>query len=94
MNNQIIGNDDLVIQMDQKNIQRKTKFDEYQEQVYQSLGISQAGHPLFCFLHMLLKGFTIFFYLFMGWIFSTILIFMFVILLNIVDFWIVKNITG
>ena len=43
---------------------------------------------------MILKGTALFFYLFMGFIFSSILIFVFVSILSIVDFWIVKNITG
>lgn len=43
---------------------------------------------------MLFKGVTLFTYLFMGWIFSSILVFVFVCLLSVVDFWIVKNITG
>lgn len=43
---------------------------------------------------MMTKAFTILFYLFMGWVLSPILIFVVVCLLSLVDFWIVKNITG
>lgn len=62
--------------------------------IYESLGISNAGHPLLCLIHLFVKGFTFFVYIFFGIIFSSTTIFFITSCLCVIDFWIVKNISG
>lgn len=54
-----------------------------------------AAHPRFCLLHMSFKVIAIVLYIVLG-IFLTdkTLIFIIVTILDVFDFWVVKNITG
>lgn len=72
----------------------KFNVEQYKEMVFEKLGISNATHPLFCFIHIVLKFSAIFSYLFLGIIFSPIMLFIQIIVLQLVDFWVVKNLSG
>lgn len=61
----------------------------------ENLNLTHASHPLLCLLHVGLKGFTLFLYLFFRLITSSsVYTFISVIIASAVDFWFVKNVAG
>lgn len=73
--------------------------DEQKQQATESSGsnydLKRAAHPVACIATLGFKAAAIFFYIVIGSIIdSSILTFIFVILLSSLDFWTVKNITG
>lgn len=62
--------------------------------VFSKLGISNSTNPFVCISHMLFKGLGIFFYLFSGLTFDSATVFLLVAIFGVLDFWVVKNISG
>lgn len=62
--------------------------------VFEKLGISNSANPFVCISHMLFKGLAIFFYLFSGFTFDSAMVFLLVAIFAVLDFWVVKNISG
>ena len=62
--------------------------------IYNTLGVSNSANPVICIFHMLFKTLAIFVYLFCGWFFNSITIFIFVSVFAVLDFWVVKNLSG
>lgn len=79
--------------------QKQNVTDEQQQQAAEAgdskYDLKKAAHPMACVSTFIFKGLAIFFYLVIGSIIdSSIITFIFVILLSSLDFWVVKNITG
>jgi len=62
--------------------------------VFAKLGISNSTNPFVCISHMVFKGLGIFFYLFSGLTFDSATVFLLVAIFGVLDFWVVKNISG
>jgi hypothetical protein len=67
---------------------------DLQSMIFSKLGISNAGNPFICILHMLFKVIAITTYLFSSFFFNTVMIFLMVSIFTVLDFWVVKNISG
>jgi len=62
--------------------------------VLEKLGIANASNPFVCIFHMMFKAAAITTYLFSGFFFNTVMIFLLVSIFTVLDFWVVKNISG
>ena len=65
-----------------------------QQLVFAKLGISNSTNPFVCISHIVFKGLAVFFYLFSGFTFDSATVFLLVAILGVLDFWVVKNISG
>lgn len=62
--------------------------------LFDKLGISNSSNPFICIFHTVFKGLAIFFYLFSGWALDSATVFLLVSIFSVLDFWIVKNVSG
>ncbi len=62
--------------------------------IFQKLGVSNSNNPIICIFHLLFKILAIVTYLFSGFILNSITIFILVSIFAVLDFWIVKNLSG
>lgn len=62
--------------------------------IFNRLGVSNSTNPIICLVHIFFKALAIFCYLFSGLIFNSITIFIFVSIFAVLDFWVVKNLSG
>ena len=62
--------------------------------VFAKLGISNSSNPFVCISHIVFKGLAVFFYLFSGLTFDSATVFLTVAIFGVLDFWVVKNISG
>lgn len=62
--------------------------------IFNKLGVANSTNPIICIFHIFFKALAIFVYLFSGFIFNSITIFIFVSIFSVFDFWVVKNLSG
>lgn len=62
--------------------------------IFQKLGVSTSTNPTICIVHLIFKILAITTYILGGWFFNSITIFIFVSTFGVLDFWVVKNISG
>lgn len=62
--------------------------------LFAKLGISNSTNPFVCIFHVLFKSLAVFFYLFSGLTFDSATVFLLVSIFGVLDFWVVKNISG
>jgi hypothetical protein len=62
--------------------------------IFNRLGVSNSTNPVICLAHVFFKALAIFVYLFSGLLFNSITIFIFVSIFAVLDFWVVKNLSG
>ena len=62
--------------------------------IFDKLGVANSSNPWICILHLIFKVLSIIFYLLGGWIFNSIMLFITVSIFIVIDFWIVKNLSG
>ena len=62
--------------------------------IFHKLGISNSSNPFICIFHIFFKGLSIFSYLFSGFTFDSVSVFLVVAILAVLDFWVVKNVSG
>ena len=70
------------------------KTESFLNLLFLKLGIANSTNPLICIFHLLFKGLAIFTYIFAGFTFNSVTIFLFVSIFAVLDFWFVKNISG
>ncbi len=73
---------------------QSTQAPSLQSIVLEKLGIANASNPFVCIFHMFFKAAAITTYLFSGFFFNTVMIFLLVSIFTVLDFWVVKNISG
>lgn len=62
--------------------------------LFQKLGVATSTNPTICLTHLVFKLSAIMTYILGGWFLNSITIFIFVSTFSVLDFWVVKNITG
>ena len=62
--------------------------------IFAKLGISNSSNPFVCIFHVFFKSLAVFFYLFSGFTFDSATVFLLVSIFGVLDFWVVKNISG
>ena len=62
--------------------------------IFDKLGVTNSKNPLICIFHMLFKACAVFSFLFGGIFFNSVFIFIIVSVMTVLDFWVVKNISG
>lgn len=62
--------------------------------VFAKLGIANSTNPFVCIFHILFKVLAITSYLFSGLLLNSVMIFLSVAIFAVLDFWVVKNISG
>lgn len=65
-----------------------------QQVVFAKLGIANSTNPFVCIFHILFKVLAITSYLFSGLLLNSVMIFLSVAIFSVLDFWVVKNISG
>lgn len=62
--------------------------------LFNKLGIANSSNPFICIFHILFKGLAVSSYIFGGWTFESVPIFLLVAIFTLLDFWVVKNVSG
>ena len=62
--------------------------------VFEKLGVTNSNNPFICIFHILFKLLAALTYVFSGWLFDSVFIFIAVSIFAVLDFWIVKNVSG
>lgn len=62
--------------------------------MFDKLGVTNSNNPFVCIFHILFKALAAFTYIFSGWLFDNVFIFITVSIFCVLDFWIVKNVSG
>lgn len=62
--------------------------------VFEKLGVTNSNNPFICIFHILFKVLAACTYIFSGWLFDNVFIFITVSIFAVLDFWIVKNVSG
>ena len=62
--------------------------------VFEKLGVTNSNNPFVCIFHVLFKVLAVCTYIFSGWLFDSVFIFITVSIFAVLDFWIVKNVSG
>ena len=73
---------------------KKNEDSDIKSIIINKLGVSKSAHPFICIFHILFKILSIIIYLFFGFFLNNIPIFILVSILFVLDFWVVKNISG
>lgn len=67
---------------------------DLQTVIFNKLGIANSSNPFVCIFHMGFKALAVVSYLFAGLILNTVMIFLLVSIFTVLDFWVVKNVSG
>ena len=67
---------------------------DFKSMIFEKLGVATSTNPSVCISHLIFKALAISTYILGGWFFNSITIFIFVSIFGVLDFWVVKNITG
>ena len=62
--------------------------------IFKKLGVMNSSNPWVCIAHIFFKVGAAFMYLFSGWIVNSVMIFILVSIFSVLDFWVVKNVSG
>ena len=68
--------------------------EDFKTKLFKKLGVSNSSNPYVCIAHILFKSAAVFTYLFSGWIVNSVMIFILVSIFSVLDFWVVKNVSG
>ena len=68
--------------------------DDLKTMLFERIGVNNSKNPFICIAHLLFKIAAGFIYLFGGLFFNSVFIFIIVSILSVIDFWIVKNLSG
>ena len=62
--------------------------------ILEKIGIVGSGHPIICLFHLFFKALSVCLYLFGGLIVNSSSLFLVISMFLVLDFWIVKNLSG
>ena len=72
----------------------ETDAPDIKSMVFEKLGVTNSNNPFICIFHILFKALAACTYIFSGWIFDSVFIFIAVSIFAVLDFWVVKNVSG
>lgn len=78
----------------QINNDNETERPDLKSIIFEKLGVTNSSNPFICIFHLLFKVLAVTTYLFAGWLFDSVFIFITVAIFSVLDFWVVKNVSG